>query len=109
MQPYRQATPDWVDALTQFAPQVVYHLVAALPGVDPEQATASVYVGVTADLRSRLRAHSRKWWFATVVPELCEFSEHATRAQAEAAERAMIRWYQPAMNRAGRLLVVTSA
>jgi hypothetical protein len=50
--------------------------------------------------------HSRKWWWPTIEFSLCEWEEHPTRADAEASERDMIRWYQPAMNRAGRLLLV---
>jgi hypothetical protein len=96
----------WINALDPPHPHVVYHLCGVIPGVDPDEDTASIYVGVTSNLRHRLRAHSRKWWWTAVVPELCEFGPYLTRAEAEDAEKASIRFYQPAMNRAGRLLVV---
>lgn len=84
----------------------VYHLCGRLPGVDPEEAIAHVYVGVTSNLRARLRTHARKWWWPVIDLDLGEYIEHPTRAEAEADEAEMIRWLQPAMNRAGRLLVV---
>lgn len=84
----------------------VYHLCCPLPGIDPEQAVAHIYVGVTSNLRQRLARHARKWWFVAVAAELGELIEYPTRAAADAAERQLIHLYQPAMNRAGRLLVV---
>jgi hypothetical protein len=101
-------TKPWWDSFTDAGPHVVYHLAGLLPGVDPVERTAHLYVGVTNNVPQRMRAHSRKWWWPLVVPELCEFSEHQTRDEAEAHERDMIRWYQPEVNRAGRLLVVTT-
>lgn len=105
----RVAIP-WIEALSDPPqPHVVYSLNGLTPGVDPyEVDSAHIYVGVTSNLRERLYAHSRKWWFVAVVPELCEFDPHATRAAAEKTEAALIRFLQPAMNRAGRLLVVES-
>lgn len=84
----------------------VYTLNARLPGVDPEQDFAHVYVGVTSQLRDRLRSHARKWWWSALDLDLSEFLEFPTRRAAELAERDLIRSYQPAINRAGRLLVV---
>lgn len=96
----------WVDALDPPQPHVVYLLRGLLPGVAPTHDAQVIYVGVTSHLRQRLYAHARKWWWVAVVPALCEFDPHTTREAAEACERTMIRCYQPAMNRAGRLLVV---
>lgn len=96
-------SPATTDGLPGHA---VYHLCAELPGVDPAERVAHVYVGVTSNLPSRLAAHSRKWWWPAVALHLSEFLLFNTRAEAEAAERDLIRWYQPAMNRAGRLLLV---
>lgn len=96
----------WIDDLPSTG-QFVYHLCGLKPGVHPEEDIESIYVGETGNLRARLRAHSRKWWWIAIVPDLCEFDSHSTRKDAEAMERNMIRWYQPAMNRAGRLLIVT--
>lgn len=84
-----------------------YALFARVPGVDPEEKVQPVYVGVTDDLRSRLRAHSRKWWWRALDLELSELLSYPTRDAAERAERESIRSWQPAMNRSGRLLVVT--
>lgn len=96
----------WIDSLPNSG-HFVYHLCGLKPGVDPEEDTVSIYVGVTSDLRSRMRAHSRKWWWALVVPDLCELLEMPTRPEANALERSMIGWYLPEMNRAGRVLIVT--
>lgn len=95
-----------IDSLPQVG-HFTYHLAARLPGVDPEEGVAHVYVGVTSNLRQRLRSHARKWWWQAVDLDLCDFEEHATRQEAERVEADLIRWYQPAMNRAGRLLVVS--
>lgn len=77
----------------------VYGLYGRKPGVDPEEAVAYIYVGVTSNLRRRLSEHRRKWWWAAVVLELCEFVEYNTRTEADRAERDLIELYQPAMNR----------
>lgn len=86
---------------------VVYHLCGELPRVDPEEDIAHLYVGVTSHFRQRMRAHSRKWWWPLVRLDLCELLLYDTRSEAEAAEADLIRWYQPQVNRAGRLLVVS--
>ncbi len=85
----------------------VYFLNAAIPGEPDDGATQSVYVGVTSNLRARLLQHSRKWWWSAICPDLCYFDSYVQRSDAEEAEKEAIREYQPAMNRAGRLLVVT--
>lgn len=85
---------------------VVYYLYARLPGLDPEDGVECVYIGVTSNLRARIAAHARKWWWPTIDPGLTYLEEHATRRAAEEAERVAIHQHQPAMNRAGRLLVV---
>lgn len=101
-------TDELIDALPRSG-HFVYQLVGRLPGIDPfEGDAAQLYVGVTGNLRARLRAHSRKWWWVVVDYSLCAFDDHSqTRVEAEQLERDMIRMFQPAMNRAGRLLVVT--
>lgn len=108
MQTLPVTTKPWWDSYADAGPHVVYHLCGLIPEVDPEERLAHIYVGVTNDVRQRMRAHSRKWWWPLVVPQWCEFTEHQDRAAAEAHEREMIRWYQPEVNRAGRLLVVTT-
>lgn len=100
--------PRWIASLPSTG-HFVYSLHGYKPGVDPEEDNANIYVGVTSNLRQRLYAHSRKWWWAAVVPDMSQFLEEPTRQEAEALERRMIHDYQPAMNRAGRLLVVTSS
>lgn len=108
MQTLPVTTNPWWDSYRDAGPHVVYHLCGVIPGVDPEERLAHIYVGVTNDVRQRMRAHSRKWWWALVVPEHSEFLEYQERKDAEACERDLIRMYQPEVNRAGRLLVVTT-
>lgn len=76
----------------------VYHLVARLPGVDPEYDVAHVYIGVTSNLQRRLKTHARKWWWQAIDGALCEFLEFPSRAIAEQAERELIELYEPAVN-----------
>jgi hypothetical protein len=103
----RPITVDpWVDELPTTG-HWVYWLRAYTPGIDPEWTLTTVYVGVTSHLRSRIHQHTRKWWWPAVDRDLCYFEQFPTRAEAEAEERVEIRECQPAMNRAGRLLVVT--
>ncbi len=97
----------WIESLPNVG-HFVYHLIGYKPGVSSEEAVEHIYVGVTSNLRSRMKSHSRKWWWTAVVPDLCYFDERPTRKEAEAEERVCIREDQPAMNRAGRLLVVTT-
>ncbi len=102
----RVLEPEWVSRLPSCG-HFVYHLCGIKPGYTPEEDIVSIYIGVTSDLRARLRGHARKWWWIAVVPSLCEFTDYAFREEAEMWERIYIRQYQPEMNRAGRLLIVT--
>lgn len=79
----------------------VYHLCAPLPGVAPEEEVVHLYIGVTDNLRARMKQHSRKWWWASVDFKLCEWLPFHTRAEANQAERDMILDYEPEMNRHG--------
>jgi hypothetical protein len=107
MEPY--PTPETrLGTAAQPGEHIVYHLCARLRGVAPEQEVAHVYVGVTSNLPARIRAHSRKWWWPTIDADLSCLEAFPTRADAEAYERQLIHWHQPAMNRAGRLLLVTT-
>lgn len=90
----------WVDDLPTEG-HWVYHLCGVLPNVDPREELEDIYVGVTSNLRQRIRSHSRKWWFVAVVRDLSEFIEVPTRQQAEALERDLIRLYEPAINIVG--------
>lgn len=83
----------------------VYRLSARIPGVDPEWHMQTVYIGVTSNLRRRMREHSRRWWWAAVDYDLSEFVDYPTRAAANAAELREIDADQPPINRAGRQLV----
>lgn len=76
----------------------VYHLCGRIPGVDPEECLADIYVGVTSNLRQRLRSHSKKWWFVAVERDLSEFLEMPTRQAACDLERNLIQFYEPSMN-----------
>lgn len=82
------------------------------PVIDPETIIRSVYVyfdgdraiyvGVTGNLRFRLREHKRTapWWtpdLRTVV-----LSNHVSTNESFAAERAAIRKYDPIANVVGR-------
>lgn len=104
MPDYTERETDWIDALPSVG-HFVYWLAAVPPGASVESCVL-VYVGVTSSLRARLRAHSRKWWWPVIDPELAYFEQHESRAAANAAESRDIHLYQPAMNRAGRMLVV---
>lgn len=86
----------------------VYHLCTQLPGISPVEKIAHIYVGVTNNPRRRFAEHARKWWWWAVDLRLSEIIGYPTRQEAESAERQMIHDYQPAMNRAGRLLLVDS-
>lgn len=97
--------PEWVEQLPTSG-HFVYHLAAPVPGRTTEESVAHVYIGVTSALRQRMRAHARKWWFAAVAHDLLYLEEHPSRQAANRAEAELIRMFQPAMNRAGRLLVV---
>lgn len=94
----------WLDDLPKVG-HFVYWLATVPPGQTVETCEL-VYIGVTSSLRARLRAHSRKWWWPTIDPTLLYLEQHATRREANIAEAEQIHWFQPAMNRAGRLLVV---
>lgn len=86
----------------------VYTLRARKPGVDLDDIDDHycVYIGVTSNLRQRLRTHSRKWWAAAVDPAVCDFEDFPSREYAEYIESRAIRFNCPEMNRAGRLAVV---
>lgn len=77
----------------------VYHLCAPDPS-DPE-AVVHLYVGVTSNLRQRLRQHSRKAWWPLVDLDSSEFIEHPDRESADEDEVLLIGWYQPVVNRRG--------
>lgn len=97
------------DALPRAGRHFVYFLCARKAGHDPAEAIVYVYVGVTSDLRSRMRAHSRRWWWPGIDHDLTAFVEFPTRAEANTAERDAIELHQPEMNRAGRLRLVPTA
>lgn len=99
---------DWIVRIGRSAPapHVVYQLCARKPGRLPEDELVTVYVGVTSHLTTRLRTHAKKWWWQAIEPGLCAFDCYETREEANAVEKEMIRWYQPEMNRSGRLLLV---
>jgi hypothetical protein len=103
----RVLEPEWVSRMPSAGRHFVYTLWGRKPGFDPEEDLVCIYVGVTSDLRARLGAHSRKWWWVAVDPESCEFEECFTREEANLIEKQTIRMWQPEMNRAGRLLIVT--
>lgn len=99
--------PDaaWIRELPGPGRHFVYWLATIPPGRDAERAEL-IYVGVTSDLRSRMRSHSRKWWWPVIDLGLLALEEHPSRQEANEAESRDIHLYQPAMNRAGRLLVL---
>lgn len=89
---------DWYGSLEAFhGCHVLYSLYA--PGGE------ALYIGVTNNLGRRMMQHARKWWFITVDPWACTFEQFATRGDVLRAEAEAIAEEQPAMNRAGRVLI----
>lgn len=93
----------WLASEGWRGPEFVYRLYGVLPGAPPEWEIAPIYVGVTRNLKARMRSHSKRWWWAAVRLDLSEVTGHATRAEALAEELAMIRELHPPMNKDGRL------
>lgn len=94
----------WTNAEGHRGNQFVYHLRGASRG--EELGGPTIYVGVTGDLATRMRAHSRKWWWRAVDLDASEISAFPDRATAMYYEAWYIREYCPPMNRVGRLASV---
>lgn len=90
---------DQISQLPGAGRHFVYSLHAIIPGVCPiMEDSACVYIGVTSNLRARIRSHSRKWWWPRIHPDLVEFIEYPTRAAAERAEAWGIKEHDPDLN-----------
>lgn len=76
------------------------HFVYSLYAGTPDEPVC-VYVGVTSNLRARVRAHAKKWWARTIDLNLSEFEEYPTRSQANAEELRAIRLKRPHANIVG--------
>lgn len=91
--------PEELATLPGLGRHFVYYLHAIIPGVCPiMQDSACVYIGVTSNLRARMRSHSQKWWWLRIHPDLVEFDEHPTRAEAEVSEARAIAMWNPDLN-----------
>lgn len=80
------------DDLPRRGRHFAYHLGHELN----EDEMVSIYIGVTSNLRARMRDHGRKWWWPMV--NCVEFVEQPSRAEAERWEREMIAFYNPDLN-----------
>lgn len=90
---------DFIDDLPGKGRHFVYYLHAAVPGVCPYAGSSvTVYVGVTSNLRARMRAHSKRWWWQCVLRDLVEFEECQSREHAEFEERRGIHFDNPDLN-----------
>lgn len=98
-EPHREWEPEEFASLPGPGRHFVYYLHAILPGVCPiMQDSACVYIGVTSNLRARMRNHSQKWWWRSIHPDLVEFDEQPSRAVAEIEEARAIATYNPDLN-----------
>lgn len=89
---------DYIADLPGPGRHFTYMLVAPIPGMCPYEEVATVYVGVTSNLRARMRSHSRKWWWQCVLRDGCEFAEWPSREMAERMERRSIHFQNPDLN-----------
>lgn len=56
-----------------------------------------IYVGITSDVKRRLKQHAEKFWFGEVA--WVETAQFETRAELEAAERELIASLKPKYNK----------
>ena len=89
---------DYIADLPGPGRHFTYMLFAPIPGVCPYEELATVYVGVTSNLRARMRSHSRKWWWDSILRDCCEFAEWPSREMAERMERRSIQFSNPDLN-----------
>lgn len=96
---YSPLTAEEIGALPGKGRHFVYSLYAIRPGVCPVmEEMAPVYVGVTSNLRQRMRAHAKRWWWSSIPADAVEFIEYPTREIADRAEMQTIRDLNPDLN-----------